>query len=34
MQRLIEQFKNLNMRDPGAWPPLPVEHVAAEQHPG
>jgi type IV pilus assembly protein PilO len=23
MQRLIEQFKNLNMRDPGAWPPLP-----------
>jgi type IV pilus assembly protein PilO len=23
MQRLIEQFKNLNMKDPGAWPPVP-----------
>lgn len=23
MKRLIEQFKNLNTRDPGAWPPLP-----------
>jgi len=23
MKRLLEQFKNLNTRDPGAWPPLP-----------
>jgi type IV pilus assembly protein PilO len=23
MKRLLEQFKNLNMRDPGAWPPVP-----------
>jgi len=23
MKQLIEQFKNLNTRDPGAWPPLP-----------
>jgi type IV pilus assembly protein PilO len=23
MKRLIEQFKNLNMKDPGAWPPVP-----------
>jgi type IV pilus assembly protein PilO len=23
MKRLLEQFKNLNMRDLGAWPPLP-----------
>jgi type IV pilus assembly protein PilO len=23
MKQLLEQFKNLNTRDPGAWPPLP-----------
>ncbi len=23
MKQLLEQFKNLNLRDPGAWPPLP-----------
>lgn len=23
MKQLLEQFKNLNPRDPGAWPPLP-----------
>jgi type IV pilus assembly protein PilO len=23
MKRLLEQFKNLNMKDPGAWPPVP-----------
>jgi type IV pilus assembly protein PilO len=23
MKQLIEQFKNLNTRDPGAWPPVP-----------
>jgi type IV pilus assembly protein PilO len=23
MKRLLEQFKNLNMKDPGAWPPAP-----------
>ena len=23
MKELLEQFKNLNPRDPGAWPPLP-----------
>ena len=23
MKKLLEQFKNLNPRDPGAWPPLP-----------
>jgi len=23
MKKLLEQFKNLNTRDPGAWPPLP-----------
>jgi type IV pilus assembly protein PilO len=23
MKQLLEQFKNLNARDPGAWPPLP-----------
>jgi len=23
MQKFLEQFKNLNTRDPGAWPPLP-----------
>src|SRR3954470_14826666 len=23
MKALLEQFKNLNTRDPGAWPPLP-----------
>ncbi len=23
MKRLLEQFQNLNLRDPGAWPPLP-----------
>jgi type IV pilus assembly protein PilO len=23
MKQLLEQFKNLNMRDPGAWPPIP-----------
>ena len=23
MKELLEQFKNLNTRDPGAWPPLP-----------
>jgi type IV pilus assembly protein PilO len=23
MKRLLEQFKNLNTRDPGAWPPVP-----------
>jgi type IV pilus assembly protein PilO len=23
MKRLLEQFQNLNMKDPGAWPPAP-----------
>lgn len=23
MKKLLDQFKNLNTRDPGAWPPLP-----------
>src|SRR5213592_2278212 len=23
MQKFLEQFRNLNTRDPGAWPPLP-----------
>src|SRR5256885_16821981 len=23
MKKFLEQFKNLNTRDPGAWPPLP-----------
>lgn len=23
MNQLVEQFKNLNPKDPGAWPPLP-----------
>ncbi|HZR68668.1 MAG TPA: type 4a pilus biogenesis protein PilO [Burkholderiales bacterium] len=23
MKQLLDQFKNLNMRDPGAWPPIP-----------
>src|SRR3979409_2365132 len=23
MKKLLEQFRNLNPRDPGAWPPLP-----------
>jgi len=23
MKRLLEQFKNLHMKDPGAWPPVP-----------
>jgi type IV pilus assembly protein PilO len=23
MKALLEQFKNLNMKDPGAWPPVP-----------
>jgi type IV pilus assembly protein PilO len=23
LQKLLEQFKNLNPRDPGAWPPVP-----------
>jgi len=23
MRQLLDQFKNLNLRDPGAWPPLP-----------
>ena len=23
MKKLLDQFKNLNARDPGAWPPLP-----------
>jgi type IV pilus assembly protein PilO len=23
MKRWLEQFQNINMRDPGAWPPLP-----------
>src|SRR6266852_3472944 len=23
MQKFLEQFKNLNTRDPGAWPPVP-----------
>jgi type IV pilus assembly protein PilO len=23
MRRLLDQFKNLNMKDPGAWPPVP-----------
>lgn len=23
MKKLLEQFRNLNTRDPGAWPPLP-----------
>src|SRR5947199_9307963 len=23
MRKFLEQFKNLNARDPGAWPPVP-----------
>ena len=23
MKQFLEQFKNLNPRDPGGWPPLP-----------